>query len=270
MIFLNDKQGTPEWHQNRCGVITASTFADCISIVDGLTAQQQAYYDAVKAGKDQAGAMAAAGYKAKPSSTTLERALAGLPVGRPSDASDKLAIITAIERISGAPYGDTKGSFFATERGHEGEDYNRMRYEARRNVIVEESGIILTDDRLFGASVDGMVDDDGLIESKVPLDTLKIVHILRTGDLSEYMHQMQGQMWVTGRKWVDFLMGVPDLAILNNGNELYIQRVLRDDDFIDDMVEKLWAHAGRVKAFEKLLRTPYGQAANDAAAKLAA
>jgi len=138
-----------------------------------------------------------------------------------------------------------------------------MRYEARFELLVEEAGLCVADEGMFGASVDGLVMDDGLIEVKVPVDLLKVIRIIQTGDLSEYMHQMQGQMWITGRKWVDFLMGVPDLAGLNNGNELYVKRVMRDDDFIEKMEEQLWEHEGRVRKYEKLLREPYSSVAND-------
>ena len=269
MIFINVVQGTEAWHAARAGVITASTFRDAVSTVGGLTDQQQLYFDAIKVGLGEVGAMAAAGYKAKPKSTTLERALQGLPIGEPSDASKKLAADTAIERISGKPYGNVMGSFFATERGHEGEDFARMRYEARNRLMVDESGLVLTDDKLFGYSTDGFVGDIGLIEVKVPLNTLKILEILRTGNVDEYMHQMQGGMWITGRKWCDFLMGIPDLAALNNGNELYVKRVYRDDNFIEKMESELWEHAARVKKIEAMLRAPFNKAANDAVAAMA-
>jgi len=61
--------------------------------------------------------------------------------------------------------------------------------------------------------------------------------MFRTGDVSEYLHQMQTGMWLTGRKWCDFLMYVPDLA--NVGKDLYTKRIPRDDEFIDSMVIEL-------------------------------
>ncbi|MEO8297086.1 MAG: lambda exonuclease family protein [Burkholderiales bacterium] len=261
MIYVDCEQGTEEWFRSRCGVITASTFADAVSTVNGLTKQQAIYVDVIRAGGSEAEAMEKADYKAKPKADVVARAIAGLPVGEPSDASQKLAMTKAIERISAQPYGNQgqQGRFFATERGHEGEDFARWRYQTRMRVMVDQAGVALTDDRLFGYSSDGFVGDDGLIEVKVPLDPLKVLHIIQTGDISEYMYQMQGGMWITHRKWCDFLMGVPDLACLNNGNELYIQRVWRDDNFIETMERQLWAFAGRVKALERLLRTPYGE-----------
>jgi len=271
MIVIHCEQGTEEWLAARAGVITASTFSEAISTVDGLTEQQAIYVDALKGGKSEAEAKALAGYQKKPTAAAVDKALAGLPVGEPSDAALNLAVRTAFERISGKPYGPPQGSFFATERGHIEEDFARMRYEARHQVMVDESGLCLTDDRLFGYSADGFVGNDGLIEVKTPLNPLKVLHIIQTGDIDEYMHQIQGGMWITDRKWCDFLMAVPDLACLNNGNELYVKRVYRDDDFIETMERQLWEHALRVKKYEALLRTPYGAAAaNDPRAALAA
>lgn len=273
MIITEHPQGSAEWHMARAKAITASTFGDAVSIVGGLTDQQKLYVQAMLAGKTEAEALAAAGYKAKPTADGVKKALAGQPVGEPSDASNRLAVLKAIEWISGKPYGyrpDREQSFYATERGHEEEGFGRMIYEGRNQVIVDECGLILTDDSLFGYSPDGLVGGDGLIECKTPLNPLKVLDMVQTGDASEYMHQIQGGLWITGRKWCDLIMPVPDLACLNNGNELYVQRIYRDDNFIDDMVEKLWAFAGRVKRYEQILRAPYSRAANDALALLQA
>lgn len=259
MIILDDiEQGTEAWHKARAGVITASIFREATSTVDDLDERQAAYVKALLAGVAELEARAVAGYKNKPTSELIARALAGERVGRPSDVAERQAITKGIERIIGRPYGSTDtGSFRATERGHIGEEFARMRYEARFELMVDQPGMILTDDKVFGYSPDGLVHRDGLIEAKVPMDLLKVVHIITTGDLGEYMHQMQGGMWITGRKWCDFLMGVPDLKALNNGNELYVKRVHRDDNFIDSMVEKLWAFEQRVRHYEALLRKPF-------------
>lgn len=263
MQIFNHPQGSDEWLAERAGCTTASEFGDAVAIVGGLTEQQAIYVAALKAGKTEAAAMIEAAYKSKPKAAGIDLALQGLPVGEPSDPALRLAARKAIERISARPYGNTGGGFYATERGHEQEAYARMRYEARFGLIVDEAGLCKTDDGLFGYSSDGFVNDDGLIEVKTPADILKVIRILQTGDVGEYMHQMQGGMWITGRKWVDFLMAVPDLAALNNGNELYIKRVYRDQAFIDRMVDGLWMHEARVRKYEQLLREPYGAAAND-------
>ncbi|WP_292041528.1 lambda exonuclease family protein [Massilia sp. UBA6681] len=198
MKFIECAQGTPEWHSSRSGKITASCFAEAISV--------------------------------------CMRKSGARDVGDPTAAAERYAADLAIERVSGMPHGEPPKAW-VLERGHQMEAAARMHYEARTGSFVTEAGICVTDDGLFGYSTDGLVDDDGLIEIKSPIDSAKILHILATGDTSEYDHQMQGGMWITGRKWCDFIMYVPDLAAV--GKDLYVQRVLRDDGFIDEMVERL-------------------------------
>jgi hypothetical protein len=215
MIFIECEQGTPEWHQARAGVITASTFSDALSVLQKKSGDKVA--------------------------------------GDPTDKSDGLAYDTAFERISGEPYGDTFQTY-AMRRGSEQESFARMRYESRYNVMVDEAGIVLTDDRLFGYSTDGFVADKGMLEIKTPQNSNKILHIIRTGDVSEYIHQIQGGMWISGREWCDFICYIPPLKGVNN--DLYVKRIKRDDDFIDDMVNGLLKFNKRVEDAVKLLSAP--------------
>lgn len=165
--------------------------------------------------------------------------------GSPSQASKDYAYKVAIERI----YGETTEDTFVTwemRRGTELEPYARIAYEAKTGNLAQESGVVLTDDCVFGYSTDGLVDDDGLIEIKCPNSARKLVEMWETGDLSEYEHQIQGGMWITGRKWCDFIMYAPQLEPV--GKHLYIKRIERDDDFIEDMESKLWEFARRVQS----------------------
>jgi hypothetical protein len=213
MIIINCQQGTEEWLAARAGAITASCFADAISVLTRKSGNKEA--------------------------------------GDPTAASDKYAGDVAIERVSGKPYGEPVKAW-ALERGHVMETAARIAYEGRQSEFVTESGVVLTDDRRFGYSTDGLVGEDGLIEIKCPVASDKIFAMLETGDVSEYMHQIQGGMWITGRKWCDFIMYVPDLETV--GKDLYIQRIQRDDNFIDDMVAKLWQFNSRVERFVAILR----------------
>lgn len=212
MKFVACQQGTPEWFAARSGIITASCFSEAVSRMTRVSGKRKA--------------------------------------GDPTTASDKYAADLAIERISGKPYGAPVKTW-VLDRGHEMESLARMHYEARTQSMVEEAGLVLTDDGMFGYSTDGFVDDDGLIEIKAPVDSLKICEVME-GDIAEYMHQMQGGMWITGRKWCDFIMYVPDLA--NAGKDLFVRRVMRDDAFIDAMVLELAAFASRVRDREILFR----------------
>jgi hypothetical protein len=213
MILIECQQGSEEWLAARAGAITASCFADAISKLTRVSGLKKA--------------------------------------GDPTGASDKYACDIAIERISGKPYGIPVKAW-TLERGHVMEEAARIAYESRQHEFVTESGVVLTDDRLFGYSTDGLVGDDGLIEIKCPIASDKIKDMLISGDVSEYIHQIQGGMWITGRKWCDFVMYVPDLECV--GRDLYVKRIERDDDFIDAMVEELMAFNRRVSQFEQIFR----------------
>lgn len=234
MKFIECRQGTPEWHEARSGLITASCFAAAISTVGAMNDQQLAYVASVRSGKAVKEAMLIAGYKAEPKSDIIKRALTGEDTSKPSDVAVRYAEDLALERISGMML-DEPPRAWVLDRGHELEDVARRMYEARERAFVTEAGICV--DGSFGYSTDGLVDDDGLIECKCPIDSVKIRAMWKTGDVSEYVHQMQGGMWLTGRKWCDFIMYVPALASV--GKDMYVKRIMRDDAFIDDMVDKL-------------------------------
>lgn len=181
--------------------------------------------------------------------STTSRASGARKVGDMTAVAERYAGDLAIERISGKPHGEPVKAWIL-DRGHEMESIARMKYEASTGAYVTESGICV--DGSFGYSTDGLVDDDGLIEIKAPIDSTKIIAMLRTGDVSEYIHQMQGGMWITGRKWCDFIMYVPDLA--NAGKDMYVQRVPRDDLFIDMMVVQLSKFDKTVEEYVAMLR----------------
>lgn len=255
-------QGTPEWLEARAGAITASTFSTALDMTGLPTEQQAIYIEAICKGKTDAEACALAGYKKAPTAAVVAQAIAGLPVGEPSPASDRLAANTAFERISGKPYGEPVKTW-VLERGHTMEAIAREKYEVRKGITTYEAGIVKTDDDWFGYSTDGLVEPifdsagqlmecEGLIEIKSPVDTLKVRDMFQTGDVSEYRHQMQGGMWLTGALWCDFIMHVPDLR--NAGTDLFVKRIFRDEAFIDDMAEKLMRFKERVVMHEAIFR----------------
>jgi hypothetical protein len=250
MKFIECQQGTEEWHKARSGLITASMFAEVCFEVGGLDDKQKAYVSAVQSGTSEKEAALKAGYKAIPTSATVARALKGEVTTDYSDGAKRYASDLAIERISKKQYGIPPKAWILA-RGHEMEAHARRLYEGQTGSFVTEAGICI-DDHGHGYSSDGLVDDDGLIEIKAPIDSIKIEQILETGDVSEYVHQMQGGMWLTGRKWCDFIMYVPDLEVV--GNDLYVKRIMRDDEFINSMVEKLSAFSHLIDKKEMFFR----------------
>jgi len=191
MILIQCDQGTPEWHQARAGVITASKFRDA-----------------------------------------TEKTAKGLRTAK----STLYAAQVAVEIVSGEPGEDVFNSW-QMKRGNELEPAARMEYESLTGNFAAESGVVLTDDRKFGYSTDGFVGDDGLIEIKCLASAEKIIDMWRTGDMSDYMHQMQGGMWITGRKWCDFVMFCPQLEKI--GKQIFYRRVARDEAFIEKLEKDL-------------------------------
>lgn len=156
--------------------------------------------------------------------------------GDPSAKALGYAAQVAMEIVCGVSCDDTYVNF-AMRRGTELEPMARRVYEERTGNLLQRSGIALTDDRRFGYSTDGFVDEDGAIEIKCPLSPLVVVSMWRDGGLDEYTHQIQMGLWLTGRKWIDFVMFDPRLKPA--GKELYLRRVQRDENFIEDMELKL-------------------------------
>lgn len=80
-----------------------------------------------------------------------------------------------------------------------------------------------------GASPDGLVGDDGLVEIKCPNTATHIETLLGQTVPAKYVTQMQWQMACTGRQWCDFASYDPRLP---ESMRIFIQRVERDEEYI--------------------------------------
>lgn len=119
------------------------------------------------------------------------------------------------------------------ERGKELEHKARNAYEIETGNVVHEVGFIELDE-FTGCSPDGLVGNDGLVEIKCPKDSVFIKY-LYTGKVDTgYMWQMQMQMHVTSRKWVDYVVYNPNFR-----NPLIIKRIDRDEAKIKKIKEGL-------------------------------
>lgn len=119
------------------------------------------------------------------------------------------------------------------EWGREHEEFARQEYERIKFCTVQPGRLIRKPDTMIGASPDGFVGDDGLIEIKCPTS---VVHLqtLIDGNMPPYHKpQVQGQLWVTGRKWVDFVSYDPRFK--DPDKRLFIKRVEREEVFITNM-----------------------------------
>jgi len=180
--------------------------------------------------------------------------------GQPSKACLGYAMDVARERIGGSA--PSKFQNAAMRTGTEQEPFARAMYEARTGHMVDEAGFYLSDDAVFGLSPDGLIDDDGVLEIKTMVSSDTLFTAVADGDVSAYMDQCHGYLWLLGRKWVDLVLWVPDLS------HMAIHRIDRDEDYIEAMETDLMAFSRLVTQYENTLRTAL--AANNEQAKVAA
>lgn len=166
--------------------------------------------------------------------------------GQPSKACHEYAMDIARERAGGAA--PAKFQNAAMRTGTEQEPVARFAYERRTGNLVEEVGFFTTDDRLFGLSPDGLVDDDGVIEIKTMVGSATLFTAVADGDVSAYMDQCLGYLWLLGRQWVDLILWAPDLR------HMVIKRIDRDEAAIEALEADMIAFIKLVHQYEAALR----------------
>lgn len=116
------------------------------------------------------------------------------------------------ERAMGCPLDDLAAMSPWVQRGEEMEPEAVKSYEFEAGVSSVAVGFILTDDEAAGCSPDRLVGTDGGAELKCPAAKTHTGYILNPSDLAaEYHGQVQGCLWVTGRKWWDLMSYNPFL-----------------------------------------------------------
>lgn len=165
--------------------------------------------------------------------------------GNPSKACIAYAMDCARERCGGrAP---AKFQNAAMRSGVEQEPIARAMYEARTGYMVDEVGFYITEDKVFGLSPDGLVNDDGVIEIKTMVSSDTLFTAVADGDVSAYMDQCLGYLWLLGRQWVDLILWVPDM------NHMTVKRIARDETAIEALEADLMDFAKVVKQYEDKL-----------------
>jgi putative phage-type endonuclease len=135
------------------------------------------------------------------------------------------------ERLTGVTAESFKSD--AMKWGTENEPDARAAYEFYRNETVVEAGFILhpTIDQ-SGASPDGFVGDDGLVEIKCPNTATHMDTLLGKMVPAKYVNQMQWQMACTGRQWCDFVSYDPRMP---EHLRMFVKRMPRDDKRIKEL-----------------------------------
>ncbi len=123
------------------------------------------------------------------------------------------------------------------EKGLETEPIARKEYESLFDIEVKQVGFITPDEDnkyhdWIGISPDGFLPDEGLLEIKAPLARTHFEYIEANKLPSEYRYQIQGQLFVTGFKYCDFMSFV-------EGMKSFIIRVYPDLELFKEYGKRL-------------------------------
>ncbi|MGE0533183.1 MAG: lambda exonuclease family protein [Hyphomonadaceae bacterium] len=161
------------------------------------------------------------------------------------------------ERLTGAPADGYASD--AMRFGAENEPLARAAYEFRTDRTVELCGFV---DHpriaMSGASPDGLVGADGLIEIKVPNTATHIETLLSGAVPEKYIMQMMWQIACTGRAWCDYVSFDPRLP---EEMRLFIRRIERDDTLCARLEKETELFLAEIDDKIKTLRRTYAEAA---------
>lgn len=147
----------------------------------------------------------------------------------------------------------------AMQWGTDMEPQARAAYAFLHDADVAEVGFVTHDGVPgLGASPDGLVGDDGMVEIKCP-NTATHIDTLLTGKMDrKYVLQMQTQMACTGRAWCDFVSFDPRLPA---AMQLFVHRVQRDEKLIAEIEAAVTEFVAEADAQVAALTAKFGLAA---------
>jgi hypothetical protein len=154
----------------------------------------------------------------------------GIPRGR-----QKLLWRLAGEILTGEPEDTYQNADML--RGQEREDEARNLYALLTGNEPQQVGFIRNGN--CGASPDSVIGSDGLVEIKDAKPSVQIERLIHGALPPEHKAQVQGQLMVSGRRWVDFVShsrGLPPLIIRVERDESYIAALRVDvDEFVAEL-----------------------------------
>ena len=131
-----------------------------------------------------------------------------------------------IQLVSERLTGERQESYInqAMQDGIDREQFARDRYMQQFGEV-EEVGFVKHPTLEAGASPDGMVGDDGILEIKCPMGSTHTETLMTQDIPSKYVPQVQFQLLVTGRKWCDFVSYNP---MFPDHLQVFVKRIEAD------------------------------------------
>lgn len=146
----------------------------------------------------------------------------------------------AAERLTGLLEDSYKNEVMA--KGNETEQEARRYYKMVNDCKVEQVGFVMRDEWV-GGSPDGLIGKDGIIEIKCPLSSTHIEIILSGKMPTLHIPQVQGLLWVTERKWCDFVSYDPRVL----SEPMFCVRIERDQDYFIKLAGEVGVFVNELK-----------------------
>ncbi len=243
-ICRDFEQRSVAWYEARCGMVTASTIGQLVS----MTSPGPSAYPCQSCGAEP-GESCVSLRNGEPIKTPhAERSViasqmsaTAKPVLAVADTDTARGVLDSLaaERITGlAEETPTTGDMW---RGVIAEPFARAAYAEWRGVDVEEVGLIvreLAGGMRIGYSPDGLVSTDGQIEIKAPRAKGHIGTVISGEVPARHMAQLQTGLFASGRAWVDYVS-------FSGGLHLWAKRVEPDPEWQSVILAALaWAEVG--------------------------
>lgn len=171
------------------------------------------------------------------------------PGGKPSKQAEGYMHSLLAEWIVGHPFQDIETKWM--ERGEVLEAEAVKAYAFETDSDPEPVGFVTNDAGTAGASPDRLVGADRLLEIKCPKHSTHVGYMLTRRADEDYIPQLQGQLWITGRKAVDIVSYHPEMGAV-------IVAVTRDEEYIAKLEAAVDAFIGVMLAARVELEERYG------------
>lgn len=238
-ILVNHPQKSEEWYQARLGNLTGSEAEKAfLNISD--TAKAALIRDLLNVKTLTPKIKATESFLELWSQDALE--LFDSVGAKPPEPEARVKYRQAIvaERLTGLSTDTDKFVTGDMKWGIVNEKLAIAKYQLETENIVKEAPFMLHPDLRAGASPDGFVIEKdtgllGVIECKCLKSTNHLYKIIKTQQIpEEYMVQIHMEIWISGRDFCDFI-GYD--SRLPKGLEIFVKRVMRDDEYIDNVLE---------------------------------
>ena len=158
---------------------------------------------------------------------------------KPSASADAYADLLNAEWKLGRPIIEEDRPWMT--RGTHLEESAALWYAVQEDAEPRKVGFVLRDDKMVGCSPDRLVGDRGLLEIKCPAIQTHLAYRRLKEPPADYRCQLQGQLWVAEREWVDFMSYCPGMPAV-------VIRAVRDEPFIEALAKAVDAFVARLLA----------------------